>query len=115
MHRIAIRESAKGYGKYRLGAVILDRRGRVLGRGYNRPVTHPTFGNEHSGNLHAEASALISALKTGSDLSGGTCYVYRQGGNCSKPCPCCEAFLRSHGISHVYYSNNGGQTDYMEL
>jgi len=115
MMRIAKRESKKGYGKYRLGAVITDRKGNVIGRGYNRRATHPTFGNEYSGNLHAEASALVSALKTGKSLSGGTCYVYRVGGNLAKPCRCCQEFLRSHGIERVVYSDNGGDTKEMGL
>jgi len=115
MMRIAKRESESGYGKYRLGAAITDKKGNLIGRGYNRPVTHPTFGNTHSGNLHAEASALVSALKSGKSLHGGTCYVYRSGGNLAKPCPCCEEFLRSHGISKVVYSCNEGNSEEMDL
>jgi len=115
MMRIAQKESLKGYGKYRLGAVIIDRRGVVVGRGYNKPATHPTFGNSHSGNLHAEASALVSALKSKRSLRGGTCYVYRVGGNLAKPCPCCQEFLRSHGIEKVVYSAGEGKNDEMAL
>jgi len=115
MMRLAQRESEKGYGKYQIGSCIVNRKGKVVGRGYNRPVTHPTFGNEHSGNLHAEASALIHALKSGKSLSGGSCFVYRVGGNIAKPCPCCQEFLRSHGITTVYFSCNEGETHQMEL
>jgi deoxycytidylate deaminase len=111
MMRIAQRESQKGYGKYRLGSVITDRKGVVIGRGYNKGVTHPTFGNSYSGNLHAEASALVSALKSKRSLRGGTCYVYRVGGNLAKPCPCCQEFLRSHGIEKIVYSTKEGDME----
>lgn len=111
MMRIAEKESRKGYGKYRIGAVITDRKGVVVGRGYNKGVTHPTFGNSYSGNLHAETSALVSALKSKRSLHGGTCYVYRVGGNLAKPCPCCQQFLRSHGITTVVYSTKEGNKE----
>jgi deoxycytidylate deaminase len=126
MMRLAKRESRKGSGKYKLGAVITDARGVVVGRGHNKfrthPSyghnkfrTHPSYGNQWSGNLHAETDALISALRSKRPLKGGTCYVYRNGGNLAKPCPCCEEFLRSHGIEKVVYSAGEGNFDEMEI
>jgi len=113
--RLAKRESRKGSGKYKLGAVITDARGVVVGRGHNKFRTHPSYGNQWSGNLHAETDALISALRSKRPLKGGTCYVYRNGGNLAKPCPCCEEFLRSHGIEKVVYSAGEGNFDEMEI
>jgi len=108
--------SRNGYGKFRLGAAIYDKKGKLISKGYNKRKTHPKFGAGYYTRLHAEGDALLKALKSNEDIVGGYCVVYRNKGNLAKPCKCCESMLRESGISEVYYTyGNKDNLKYMEL
>jgi len=75
----------------RVGCVIVDARGQVLGQGHTQRVGGP----------HAEVMALRAAQEHGHDVRGATAFVTLE------PCshfgrtpPCCDALIRS-GIAKV--------------
>jgi diaminohydroxyphosphoribosylaminopyrimidine deaminase/5-amino-6-(5-phosphoribosylamino)uracil reductase len=76
----------------RVGCVITDIHGRILGQGHTQAVGH----------AHAEVMALRAARDAGYDLRGATAYVTLE------PCshfgrtpPCCNALIES-GIAKVF-------------
>jgi diaminohydroxyphosphoribosylaminopyrimidine deaminase/5-amino-6-(5-phosphoribosylamino)uracil reductase len=75
----------------RVGCVITDRDGRVLGRGFT----------QRAGEAHAEVMALRDAASRGADVRGATAFVTLE------PCshhgrtpPCCDALIAA-GIARV--------------
>lgn len=102
----AVEESHKSVAKFKLGAVILDKRGRVVASGHNDTRKGSSvFGSKVFKTLHAEGAALRSASKRGIDVSGMTMLIFRKGNNLSMPCPSCQAMLKQAGIKKVYYSS----------
>lgn len=98
-----------------IGCVIV-KGNKILARGCNVEKSHPKqkFLNEKcrkfttkNNYIHAELNAIIHS--TTYNLSGATCYLYREDGNgqmcCCKPCPACEFVLRQVGITTVYYTD----------
>lgn len=78
----------------RVGCVIADRSGAVLGQGFT----------QRAGGLHAEVMALRDAAAQGQDVRSATAYVTLE------PCahqgrtgPCCDALIRA-GIARVVAS-----------
>jgi deoxycytidylate deaminase len=107
---LAKKLSEKSTYWHKLGAVVVTRKGRIAGVGFNKPTkTHPKSGNEYK-TIHAEFDAIIGLAR--SELAGATVYVYRQYKDgspaLSKPCACCEAMLREVGIKNVYYTSSNG-------
>lgn len=111
--KLAQRESYKSTSRFRLGAVVVDKRKNVLGVGFNQMErTHPKarFSNEKYPFLHAELSALLGLKHE--ETQGGSVYVFRQKkdgtmGN-AKPCPGCMQALKDMGIRRVYFSDENG-------
>ena len=75
----------------RVGCVIVDSSGRVLGRGHTQPI----------GQAHAEIMALRAAHASGHLVRGATAYVTLE------PCshfgrtpPCCDALIKA-GVARV--------------
>lgn len=91
--------------KFKISCVITDKKGRVLGKSINSTKTHPKYGSKIYKTLHAETGALYNCLKRGIDVKGAIAYIYRVGGRCCKPCPCCERTLKFHGIKKIIYTN----------
>lgn len=78
----------------RVGCVIVDEAGEIIGEGWTQPA----------GQNHAEVQALIDAARRGKSVAGATAYVTLE------PCshfgrtpPCCDA-LSSAGIARVVAS-----------
>jgi len=111
----AKRASRNGYGKYRLGAAIYNKKGKLISIGWNKHKTHPRYGSHIFSRIHAEGDALIKALKTRKSLRDSYIVVYRQNGNRAKPCPCCESMLREAGIKYVYYTDGDDTLKQMRL
>jgi len=111
----AKKASKNGCGKYRLGAAIYDKKGRLISIGWNKQKTHPKFGSFIYNRIHAEGDALLKALKKKSSLKGSYIVVYRERGNLAKPCSCCEGMLREAGIEKVYYTNGSNTLKEMQL
>jgi len=102
---IALSAAKRGYGRYQLGAVIF-RGNEVVSIGWNKSKTHPEFGNSWSNKIHAEADAIIKALKQKCDLTKCSMLVVRAGWNLAKPCSCCSHMIASHGIKNVFYTTS---------
>lgn len=98
----AIQMSKESTQKFKLGAIITDKKGRILGKGWNSTKTHPLGSKEYK-TLHAEISALYDCLKKGIDVTGSIAYVYRKNNKTSKPCECCTATLKRFGVKKVNY------------
>ena len=94
---LAVSLAARGpaYGPNpRVGAVITDSAGRVLGKGFHRGAGTP----------HAEASARADALTTGTDVRGATAYVSLEPCNHTGRTGPCSAALADAGIARVVYA-----------
>lgn len=112
--RTALSWSAESFdSKVRVGATIINSRGRVAGIGYNGRAPKEAGGNtrEHtdqgmSGYVHAEANALLHSNLTD---QGNTLYVTHE------PCAtCARLILTSQVISRVVYMTNYRETERME-
>ena len=87
----------------KVGAVIVDRKNRISGTGYNgsapgMPHCEPYHCNEENNcliTIHAEINALLNCNK--SDLEGCTIYTT------SQPCLNCLKAIRQAGIVKVVY------------
>ncbi len=92
-HALALAEQAIGLSdpNPRVGCVITDPQGRVIGSGHT----------QRAGEAHAEVMALRDAQARGHDVKGATAYVTME------PCshhgrtpPCCDALIRA-GIGRL--------------
>lgn len=106
---LARKLSFKSDYHHKMGAVIVDKKGKVEGVGFNNPKkTHP-FSNNTWRTLHAEVSAILNA---GEDCVGCDIYIYRElkSGEPAnaKPCRFCMELIQKAGIVNVYYSDEGG-------
>jgi diaminohydroxyphosphoribosylaminopyrimidine deaminase/5-amino-6-(5-phosphoribosylamino)uracil reductase len=90
---LALAEQAVGLSdpNPRVGCVIVDRAGRVIGQGHT----------QQAGGPHAEVMALRDAAARGHDVAGATAYVTLE------PCahhgrtpPCCDALIAAR-LGHV--------------
>lgn len=109
MIKKALKEANKGKGNYRIGAVITDKQGKVLSKGYNVYRTHPkqSFWAKKANQpvkefLHAEIAALVKCKKTPFAI-----YIARKtktGVGLAKPCSICQLAINHSGIKEVYYT-----------
>lgn len=97
-----------------IGAVITDRKGRILSAGcnsYNK--THPRqvyyaemVGKQHKIYLHAELDAIIKLNHV--QEKPYTIYIARVNKKgqpvCSKPCEICQMAIKDAGIKNVIYT-----------
>lgn len=92
---------------FQLGAVIVDKRGNIIAKGYNSYKSHPYYGTKKNQYryLHAEGAALYDARKRGISVEGCDIYIFRKGGNKAKPCWHCRELLRQEGIRNVFYTD----------
>jgi deoxycytidylate deaminase len=99
----------------KVGAAIL-KGSRLISIGWNDSrKTHPSSGTRYHG-IHAEFSAIVGNYKT--SLHGATIFVARLKKNClgmAKPCPACEQLIREAGIKKVYFTNNDGQVERLNV
>lgn len=105
--KLAIEEAKKGVGEggIPIGAVLVDKNGKVLGRGHNKRV------QQGSTVLHGEMDALENAGRLpGSAYKGATMYTTLS------PCDMCSGACLLYGISRVVLGENetfmGGE-DYL--
>ena len=98
----------------RVYAAVLDRKGRIIGEASNSfTKTHPKqgrfakqVGQPDRQYLHAEAAALIRALRSSSDVHTLVVgRVIRNGSSAlAAPCPVCNAMIKEAGVAKVIYS-----------
>lgn len=94
--KIALDEAREAFeaGEVPVGAVIVDIKGNIIGRGYNLKE------NSNIPILHAEIVAILSVHRNQRRmyLDGCTIYVTLE------PCPMCAAALLQERISRIVYS-----------
>ena len=102
--------------RIKIGCIIV-KGNKILARGFNKEKSHPKqkylngkfrkFVTKHN-YIHAELDTILHSSTD--NLSGSTCYLYREDGYgnicCCRPCPACEFVLRQVGITTVYYTDN---------
>ena len=97
-------EAQKSTMYYKVGAIIVDKNGNVIGKGYNLKLsTHP---EKVRISIHAEQMAISRAPKK--ELKNATLYVARitEGGSGisrTHPCKKCITMITKHNIRRVYY------------
>ena len=98
-------------GKYRVCAIALDKRGRLIAHGVNSySQTHPRqselarlSGNPHKQYLHAEIACLVKCRRTPVKLM--VVRIDRQGNICmARPCRICNQAISEAGIKTVEYT-----------
>lgn len=99
--------------KYKLCAIITDKKGRILSKGFNSfEKTSPTqayyakkVGRRHQIFLHAELHALSKVPYTQEPYA---IYVTRMNNKgepmLAKPCRICSAAIKDSGIKEVYHT-----------
>lgn len=110
---------APGIRRFKIAAAILDKKGNLVSLGRNSRKTHPIMMNEGYREeqiyIHAEADAIIRALRIDKDLRGYHMAVLRvkkdsPGGKwivgCAKPCKGCMNLIGSVGIESVEWSDD---------
>jgi len=102
---IAVKLAERSDEAFRFGALVCDRKGRIVATGYNRHSTHPRWGSGPYKMLHAEGNALWACEKLGIKTKGLVMYIFRERQNISKPCKYCMELLKKAGISKVFYSD----------
>ncbi len=81
------------------------------------PVQQKYSSSGHTLGLHAEVHACLSVSMA--DIKGAEIYVARLLKNgeiaMARPCTTCRSFLYNVGISKVYYTNNRGVFEELNL
>ena len=95
--------------RYMHSSVIIDREGRIIGRGVNHYAGDIIIADDTGLPLDKSVHSEIHALrKVGiRKLNGATIINYARtnvSSNLSRPCPNCMAILRKLGFRKVYYS-----------
>ena len=109
----AVQASGLSNYKYRIGAAIYDKRGRLLSLGHNQKKTHPTqlryatrAGRPSKVFLHAEISALVKCR--GEPYSISVVRVSKTGLRNAYPCPICMAAILEAGIKKLVWTGPDG-------
>lgn len=100
--------------KYKIGAVITDKKGNIISYGFNQSKSHPKqamyatmAGSPRKQCLHAEIHALIKCRE-----EPHTIYVVRVSHDgklrLAKPCEVCDLAIRVSTIKRVVYSTDTG-------
>lgn len=101
-----------GIKRYKLGAVLFDRRGRIINAKGNSRKTHPlALRFAPYPYLHAEAHCIIHH---GLDnCNGHNLFVTRVGSSgyhtMSEPCEHCRSLLKYANVANVYYTDWNGK------
>ena len=104
--KLAYKAALKSTHRFRLGAVIFDKKKRVLSFGWNKATkTHPRSSTPYK-TIHAELCAVIGLSRE--QLRNSNIYVYRIKKNgesgLAKPCSFCHNMLNEVGVKGIYYS-----------
>lgn len=115
--RACIKAAEKSeFKKYKLGAIVLNRNGEVLSRGWNKRKTHPEQ-NKHAllagfidrQCLHAEIDAIIKNRTWDSPYTLMVVRIKRDGTlGMARPCPVCMPAIQAAGIRWIEYSGADG-------
>ena len=127
---VALAVSTRGEcSRRKVGAVVIDQRGRIAGAGYNgsypggpsclqgecprgtsgvRPGSSYDTGPGACHAVHAEMNAILD-VSDRSRLTGGTLYVT------TKPCDGCMKILRNTELGLVVWFDEGGERKWTQL
>jgi len=98
-------QADKSIFKFKVGAVLLSKKNKVISLGFNKSKTHPKFGSKPPYNtLHAEGDAIAKAVCLGMIDQVRKIYIYRKNSRNCKPCPSCLNLIKAYKIKEVYYS-----------
>ena len=86
-------QAARSAGEVPVGCIIIDRKGKIIGRGQNRRET------EGQATAHAEIRAIEEACRTLGDWRLGACSIYVT----LEPCPMCAGAIINARIGKVFY------------
>lgn len=108
--QLARKVAQKSPSRFKIGAVITSKKGKVLSIGWNNMrKTHPkcfTYGNF----LHAEIDALLGLDYK--ETKKGIVYIFRETAHGelanSRPCETCYEAIRQSGIKKMYYTDSQG-------
>lgn len=105
MHR-ALDEAhrALGVGEVPVGAVVVDRDGEIIGRGYNQPIA------THDPSAHAEIMAMRSAAEHRSNYRLEECSLYVT----LEPCMMCLGAIIHARLKRVVYGAAEPRTGMVE-
>lgn len=110
-HDLAIKLAKTVRGRYRVSAIVLDKRDRVIATGVNSyEKTHPLqarlskkIGLHEKVYLHAEIDALIKCRRQGYKIY--VCRIDHEGNTLmAKPCPICEMAIKEAGIKVIEHT-----------
>lgn len=108
------KEALKSTHRFRLGCIIIDKRGTILAKGFNQVKTHPLSNTDYK-TLHAECDAARK-LVGGHELYAYIGRIKKNGlPGLAKPCSCCQQLLKRVGVKYVWYSVSGSLWQGMEL
>lgn len=94
--------------KKRHGAVVV-RKGRIIGRGFNKTTNDPKTVSEEHIKTHCSRHAEVEAMRNANwNVKGCTLYVARVSksgriGN-SRPCEYCQEKIEKMGIKKIVYT-----------
>jgi dCMP deaminase len=102
--KVAKKIREKSNHRKKMSAVII-KHGKIISTGFNIQKTHPQYADGKSSySIHAEVSTI---LKSCTDLSGSTIYIYREINGVpalAKPCNNCLKMVIEAGIKKIVYS-----------
>jgi len=112
---LARNEALKSIMYYKHGAVIFKGK-EIISTGFNydfgQQIRHGKF------SVHAEADAILNAIKTKKNIKGASMVVVRVAwkrnnvyGN-SKPCKSCTEFINKNELGPVFYTTDSCQFSY---
>lgn len=104
-YELAKREALKSNHPRVKMACVLVKGKKVLAIAANHKKTHPKWGLNGYGYLHAETAALAKAEASGIDVTGCEVYVWRRGERLAKPCSNCYKALLAAGVGSIYYTD----------
>lgn len=92
---LAIAEAKKAFRKNEVpvGAVVIDKTGKVIGRGFNKKIKTKYI------DAHAEMIAIKKACKKIGDWRLNDCSIYTT----LEPCPMCASAIEQSRIKQVIY------------
>jgi deoxycytidylate deaminase len=108
--------------KYNVGAVIVDKKGRVLSYGFNSYVkTHPSmlqnkYYRKDQVYVHAECDAIYRLLDTQIPYAMFVCRINKKNNFVlSKPCSGCYYEILNTEIKQVFYTNDNEELLLLDL
>ena len=106
--------------KQQIGCVVVNKH-RIVSSGFNSNtkchkvqalLDKQRFGEDSLGKLHSEVAALLPLIRSRTDLSRATIYVYRQHKDgtlaMARPCSRCMSLIKQCGIKTIIYTTEDG-------